>query len=129
MNVLEQNYNLSWVSQSFGILSQFDVLGFDILYYIVNRHFSKHASLRLTMLGVTSPWNINFISGWVKRHSSSRLWSDFWTKNTPPPPPLRTTHRAAIRKIFDEKDAHDNEDFKTGCKNVVALLVLAQIKK
>ena len=32
-------------------------------------------------------------------------------------------------KIFDEKDARDNGDFKTGSENVLAIMVRPQIKK
>ena len=37
------------------------------------------------------------------------------------PLPHRTAHRAAIPKIFDEKDAQENEDFKNGSENVLLL--------
>ena len=53
----------------------------------------------------------------------------FEVKIAPSPPLLRTAHRAAIRKIFDEKDARDNGDFKTGSENVLAIMVRPQIKK
>ena len=36
---------------------------------------------------------------------------------------------APIPKIFDEKDAPDDKDFKTGCENVLALMVLSQFQK
>ena len=78
--------------------------------------------------GVKSSWNILFISGKVLRHSTGRLRTDFWSKNSPLPP-LRTTHGAAIRKNLDEKDARDNQDFKTGSENVLAIMVRPQIEK
>lgn len=53
----------------------------------------------------------------------------FGHKIDPPTPPHRMSHRPALRKIFDEKEAPNNEDSKSVYKNVLSHLVLPQFKK
>ena len=79
-------------------------------------------------MGLTAP-EINYLFQEMLKDTPLVVPALIFEVKIAPSPPLRTAHRAAIRKIFYEKDARDNGDFKTGSENVLAIMVRPQIKK
>ena len=103
------------------------IFDFGAFWYKQHAFFEARQSWLGLGEGMNSPEFIYLIQD-SKIHSTGLPRYKFLAKYMPLPP-LKTTHGAAVRKIFDEKEAHDDEDFKTGCENVLASMVLSQFKK
>ena len=105
-----------------------NIFDFGAFLYKQNAFFEARQSWLGLGEGMNSPEFIYLIQE-SKIHSTGLPRLLFLPKNKPLPPPLKTTHNAPIRKIFDEKDAQGDKDFKIGCENVLALMVLSQFQK